>query len=62
MATIEMKTFDFLSIMTGIMVLTFLGAATYSLIAAKITWAIYSAAIGSPTLALIAYWVGSKKT
>lgn len=51
------KTFDFLSIMTGVVMVTYLGGATWALATKAISAQDYLTAIGSPALTLLGYWV-----
>jgi hypothetical protein len=58
---LDKKTFDYLAILTGIVVLVYLGAGIFSLVHGKISWEIYSAAFGGPTTMLLGYWVRGKQ-
>lgn len=58
--TIEDKQIDFLSWLTGIVVLVFLGAAVYALVTRRIDFNVFSAAVGAPASALIGFWVRGK--
>ena len=57
----EAKQFDFLSALTGVVVLVFLGAAVYALVEMKISFEVFAAAVGSPASALIGFWVRGKQ-
>lgn len=54
------RQYDFLSVLTGVVVLIFLGAAVYSLVTKQITFEVFAAAVGSPASALIGFWVRGK--
>lgn len=58
--TLSGRQFDFLSVLTGVVVLVFLGAAVYALVAQKISFEAFAAAIGSPVSALLGFWVGRR--
>ena len=53
--TIETKTFNFLAVMTSIGYLVLLGGSLYSLVADKITFEAFIAAVGTPTGAMVAW-------
>lgn len=55
------KTFDFLSIMTGAVVLVFISAAVWALVTKSIGWPEFLAAVGSPASMLLGYWVRGEK-
>lgn len=57
----ETRQFDFVSALTGVVVLVFLGASVYALAAGMITFEVFAAAVGSPASALIGFWVGGKR-
>ena len=62
MGTPDERTFDFLSILTGVAVLSFFGTAIWALVTTAITWQDFLAAVGTPTATLLGYWVrGSAK-
>ena len=54
------KQFNFLSILTGIVVLAYIGASVYAFIQAKATWQEFSSAIGPLAGALMGYWLRGK--
>ena len=58
---LEKKMFDFLSVLTAIVVLVYLGTGVYSLIEGKITWEVFAGAFGSPATMLLGYWVRGKQ-
>ena len=57
MVDIERKTFDFLSVMTGVVVAVYIGTAVWAMTNAVITWQDFLAAVGSPASMLLGYWV-----
>lgn len=57
MVDLERKTFDFLSIMTGVVVMLYIGTAVWATVNKVITWQDFLAAVGSPASMLLGYWV-----
>lgn len=58
--TIVAKQFNFLSIMTAIVVLGYLGASIYAFSVKIATWQEFSSAIGPLAGALLGYWLRDK--
>lgn len=58
--TINGRQFDFLSILTGVVVVAYLGAAVYALVAQKISFEAFAAAVGAPVSTLLGFWVGRR--
>lgn len=54
---LDKKTFDFVSILTGVVVLVYLGTGVYALATKMITWEVFAGAFGSPATMLLGYWV-----
>lgn len=54
------KTFDFLSILTAVVVLAYLSTGVYSFVTGRITWEVFAGAFGSPATMLLGYWVRGK--
>lgn len=57
MADLERKTFDFLSILTALVVALYIGTAVWAMVNEVITWQDFLAAVGSPASLLLGYWV-----
>lgn len=55
------KQFNFLSILTAIVVLGYLGASIYAFIANAATWQEFSGAVGPIAGALLGYWLGGNR-
>jgi hypothetical protein len=54
--SVESKTFDFLSALTGVVVLTYLGAWVYALVTGKAEIAAFVKDVGPTATLLIGYW------
>lgn len=61
MADIEQRTFDFLSILTLLVVLLYVGLHAWGLIAGRLTFADLTANIGPMAGLLLGYWVRGAK-
>jgi hypothetical protein len=61
METIEKKTFDFLSILTAVIVLLFVGSSVWALTSKNIEWQDFLAAVGPMASMLLGYWVRGEK-
>lgn len=61
METLQKKTFDFLSILTGVVMLVWMATGVYALVTDKIGWEVFAGAIGSPATMLLGYWVRGKQ-
>lgn len=55
------KTFDFLSILTGIVMLVYIGTGVWALVSERIEWDVFATAIGAPAMMLLGYWVRGEK-
>ena len=53
----DSKSFSFLSWLTGIVVLLYIGAAIVAFLKAAITWQDFSGAVGPMAGLLLGYWV-----
>jgi hypothetical protein len=53
--TLESKQFNYLAWLTGVAVLVLLGGATWALVTKEISFAVFSAAVGSPVSALVGW-------
>ena len=51
------KTFDFLSALTAVVVLLYVGASGYAFISGRITFQEFSTAVGPMSGMLIGYWI-----
>lgn len=58
--TLGDRQFDFLSVLTGVVVLVYLAASVYALVVQKISFETFSAAVGAPVMALLGFWVGRR--
>lgn len=56
----QAKTFNFLSVLTGIVVLVYLATGVYALVSGMINWEVFAGAFGSPATMLLGYWVRGK--
>ena len=59
--SIESRQFDFLSAMTAVVVLVYMGAAVYALVSGKVNFEMFSAAIGGPAATLLGFWVRGRQ-
>lgn len=57
MEPLDKKTFDFLSILTAIVVLVYLSTGVWALVSGTIRWEVFAGAFGSPATMLLGYWV-----
>lgn len=55
MATLEVKTFNYLAWLTGIAVVVFLAAAVYALVTGLITFTEFANYVGPPVSALVGW-------
>ena len=55
--TLDAKQFNFLSILTALVVVGYLGVSIYAFVQAKVTWQEFSSAIGPVAGALMGYWL-----
>lgn len=58
---LEARQFNFLSILTALVVLGYVGAAVYAFSASLATWAQFSGAVGPIAGALLGYWLRGVK-
>jgi|JFJP01.1.fsa_nt_gi hypothetical protein len=56
----EAKAFNLLSVLTAVVVLSYLGTGIYALFTRMISWEVFSGAFGSPATMLLGYWVRGK--
>ncbi|MDO9007214.1 MAG: hypothetical protein Q8K57_13480 [Thiobacillus sp.] len=59
--TLEARTFDFVSGLTGLFALVYLGGSVYALVTGKITYDRFLDVVGTPALPLIAWWARGKQ-
>jgi hypothetical protein len=55
--TIGGKTFDFLAVLTALVVLLYVGASAWAFISGSITFQDFSTAVGPMSGMLIGYWI-----
>lgn len=54
--TLESRTFDFVSALTGVFAVVYLGGAIYALVTGKITYDKFLDIVSTPASALAAWW------
>lgn len=54
------RTFDFVSVLTAVVVLIYLCSATAALFIGKISWDVFQGQVGAPATLLLGYWVRGK--
>lgn len=54
---LDVKSFNFLSILTALVVLPYVFAATYSFSMSHMTWQEYSSVVGPVAGTLLGYWI-----
>lgn len=59
---LDIKQFNFLSILTACVVLPYVFMTCYAFLTGKLTWEQYQQAAGVPALAILTYWLGGKKS
>lgn len=59
--TLDSKTFDFVSALTGVFALVYLIGAVYALVTGKITYDRFLEVVGTPALPLVAWWARGKQ-
>lgn len=57
MADVEKKTFDVVSILTGLFAVAYIGGAVYGMVVGALDVQEYLTVIGAPALPLFGYWV-----
>lgn len=57
MMTLETRQFNFISILTGVVVTTFVGVASASYLMGIITWTQYSGSVVPLATGLIGFWI-----
>jgi hypothetical protein len=60
-SNIDLKTFDFLSILTALVVLLYVGASIYAFAQGQSTWQDFSGAVGPMAGMLLGYWVKGRQ-
>lgn len=56
------KQFNFLSILTALVVLGYIGASVYAFVQHAATWQEFSGAVGPIAGALLGYWLGGNRS
>ncbi|MBC2731392.1 hypothetical protein [Thiobacillus sp.] len=59
--TLENRTFDFVSALTGVFALVYLGGAIYALVTGKIEYDRFLDIVGTPALPLVAWWAKGRQ-
>lgn len=54
--TLDAKQFNFVSVLTGIFTLVYLGGAIFALVTSAITFDRFLTVVGTPALPLFGYW------
>lgn len=55
------RIFDFLSILTALVVLTYLGTGVWAITSNTIEWDVFAGAFGGPATMLLGYWVRGER-
>ena len=51
------KTFDFMSALTAVVVIAYIGPTAWGYLTGSITWEQFSSTVGDPALLLLGFWV-----